>query len=129
MIKRTMPKTIRGKIMVCTAAITILIAAVTVSICFLVFQSFLRRNQIRSAEYNLQMISHNVSVNMDNIIYLNKWCCSSPDIARYLEAFQQETKMPSISSGQSSLRSMALNAYTRLKEEYNVIPPVTSTVS
>ena len=118
MIKRIMPSSIRGKIMLCTGAITLLIAAVTVSICFVVFQSFLRRNQIQSAEYNLQVVSHNVSNDMDNIIYFNKWCASSTDIIQYLEGFQTQVKMPSISSAKAPLRSMALNAYNRLKEEF-----------
>ena len=118
MIKRIMPSSIRGKIMLCTGAITLLIAAVTVSICFVVFQSFLRRNQIQSAEYNLQVVSHNVSNDMDNIIYFNKWCASSTDIIQYLEGFQNQVKMPSISSAKAPLRSMALNAYNRLKEEF-----------
>ena len=118
MIKRIMPSSIRSKIMLCTGAITLLIAAVTVSICFVVFQSFLRRNQIQSAEYNLQVVSHNVSNDMDNIIYFNKWCTSSTDIIQYLEGFQTQVKMPSISSAKAPLRSMALNAYNRLKEEF-----------
>ena len=118
MIKRIMPSSIRSKIMLCTGAITLLIAAVTVSICFVVFQSFLRRNQIQSAEYNLQVVSHNVSNDMDNIIYFNKWCTSSTDIIQYLEGFQNQVKMPSISSAKAPLRSMALNAYNRLKEEF-----------
>lgn len=118
MIKRIMPSSIRGKIMLCTGAITLLIAAVTVSICFVVFQSFLRRNQIQSAEYNLQVVSHNVSNDMDNITYFNKWCTSSTDIIQYLEGFQNQVKMPSISSAKAPLRSMALNAYNRLKEEF-----------
>ena len=124
MIKRTMPTTIRRKIMVCTAAITFLIALLTVSICFTVFQSFLRRNQIRSAEYNLRTVSHNVSVDMDNLIYFSRWCCSNTDIIQYLEGFQTETRMPSISSGQSHLRSLALDAYARLKEEYRNTHPI-----
>lgn len=118
MIKRIMPSSIRSKIMLCTGAITLLIAAVTVSICFVVFQSFLRRNQIQSAEYNLQVVSHNVSNDMDNIIYFNKWCASSTDIIQYLEGFQTQVEMPSISSAKAPLRSMALNAYNRLKEEF-----------
>ncbi len=118
MIKRIVPSSIRSKIMLCTGAITLLIAAVTVSICFVVFQSFLRRNQIQSAEYNLQVVSHNVSNDMDNIIYFNKWCASSTDIIQYLEGFQTQVKMPSISSAKAPLRSMALNAYNRLKEEF-----------
>lgn len=118
MIKHIMPKTIRGKIITCTGAFTIIIAVITVTICYCVFQTFLIRNQIQSAEYNLQVVSHNVSANMDNIINFNEWCTSNPEISRYLDAFKNQTKMPSISSDHAYLRMMALNAYDRLKEEY-----------
>lgn len=118
MIKRIMPSTIRGKIMLSTGAVTFLIAAITVSICFTVFQSFLRRSQIQSAEYNLQVVSHNVSTNMDDLLTFNKWCCSSTDIVRFLEGFQTEVRIPPISSDNAHLRFTALNAYNRLKEEY-----------
>ncbi|MBT9779201.1 HAMP domain-containing protein [Clostridium sp. MCC353] len=117
-MKRMMPKTIRGKIIACTGAFTVIIAAITVTICFCVFQTFLIRNQIQSAEYNLQVVSHNVSTNMDSIINFNEWCTSNPDISRYLDAFKNQTKMPSISSENSYLRMVALSAYERLKEEY-----------
>lgn len=119
MKKNTMFTTIRGKIILCTAGITLVIAAVTVSICFLVFQSFLRRNQIQSAEYNLQVVSNNVASDMENIIYFSDWCRSNLEISQYLEAFQNKSRMPAISSQDAALRITALGAYSRLKEEYN----------
>lgn len=113
------PKSIRGKILLCTAATTLSIAAITVAVCFQVFQSFLRRNQIQSAEYNLQVISNNVSANMENILSFSDWCCNNEEINHYLEAFRDQYRMPSISSGHSYLRGIALNTYNRLKEEYH----------
>lgn len=49
MSKNALPGTIRGKILLSTAIVTVTIATITVSVCFLVFQSFLRKNQLRSA--------------------------------------------------------------------------------
>lgn len=118
MLKKILPKSIRGKIILCTSAITISIAAITVTVCFLVFQSFLRRNQIQAAEYNLQVISNNVTADMDTILYFNRWCCSNLEINRFLESFRDQTRMPSISSPNSGLRTIALSTYERLKEEY-----------
>lgn len=105
--------------MLCTAATTLAIAAITVAVCFQVFQSFLRRNQIQSAEYNLQVVSNNVSANLENIVGFTNWCCSNQEINHYLQAFRNQSRMPSISSKNSYLRVMALSTYDRLKEEYH----------
>ncbi|NBH71912.1 HAMP domain-containing protein [Clostridiaceae bacterium] len=113
-----LPKTIRSKILLSTAAVTAIITTITVSVCFSLFQSFLRRNQLQSAEYSLQIFSENVSSAMENILNFNQWCCSNMDIGRYLEAFRSLEQMPSISSSNSGLRITALNAYDRLREEY-----------
>lgn len=118
MSRTIFPKSIRSKIILSTAAVTLSIATITVSICYMVFQSFLRKAEIQSAEFNLQVISNNVAVDMENIFNFNQWCCSSPDISRYLESFRNQPKMPSISSKDYVLRSVALSAYDRLKEEY-----------
>lgn len=118
MIKRLLPKTIRGKIIASTAGTTLIIAIATIAVCFSVFQTFLRRNQIQSAEYNLQLVSRNVDGDMQNILYFSNWCTVSPDLVRYLETFQDQAKMPSISSENAFLRTMALNSYERLREEY-----------
>lgn len=119
MNKTILPKSIRGRILLCTAATTLSIAAVTVAVCFQVFQSFLRRNQIQSAEYNLQVVSNSVSANLDTIISFTNWCCNNQEINHYLEAFRDQARMPSISSKNAYLRVVALSTYDRLKEEYH----------
>lgn len=111
-------KTIRGRIITYTAAAMLALAIVTVTVCFTVFQSFLQRNQIQSAEYNLQVVSHNVEDNMNKILDFSRWCCSNADIAHYLEEFQGRVRMPDIASSDSSLRITATATYERLKEEY-----------
>ena len=67
MKKHIFPQTVRNQIIISTAAITLIIAAITVTICFSVFQSFLRKAEIQSAEFNMQVISNNVSADMDHI--------------------------------------------------------------
>lgn len=109
---------IRGKIIISTAAVTLSIAAITVSICYVVFQSFLRKAEIQSAEFNLQVISNNVSADMENILSFSDWCQSSTDIGRFLESFRDKDRMPAISSEDYALRVLALSTYDRLKEEY-----------
>ncbi|MDO4296708.1 MAG: sensor histidine kinase [bacterium] len=118
-VKKIFPHTIRGNILLSTAAVIFLIAAITVSVCFSVFQSFLQKANIQSTEFNLKVISNNVSADLKNILYFADWCTNNTDIAQYLEAFHSQTTMPSISSGDASLRKLALTTYERLKEEYN----------
>lgn len=122
-MKKFLPfKTIRSRIITYTAAAMLALAIVTVTICFTVFQSFLRRNQIQSAEYNLQMVYHNVKDSMDSFTALSQWCSSNPELSHYLEAFRDRVRMPSISSGDSPLRITATTTYNRLKEQYRNTP-------
>lgn len=113
-----LPKSIRSKILWSTAAVTAVITILTVSVCYSLFQFFLKRNQLRSAEYSLQVLSGSVESAMDSILGFQQWCCSNTDIARYLEAFRSQRQMPSIASENASLRITALNAHERLREEY-----------
>jgi two-component system sensor histidine kinase YesM len=118
MWKKLIPKTIRGKIMVLTAAITLLITVLTTTVCFSVFQSFLRKNQIQSVEFSLSVVSNNIGADMKDIIYFSKWCCSNGAILDYLEAFKDKPKLPTASRDFDNLRPMALSTHSRLKEEY-----------
>jgi two-component system sensor histidine kinase YesM len=118
MWKKLIPKTIRGKIMVLTAAITLLITVLTTTVCFSVFQSFLRKNQIQSAEFSLSVVSNNIGADMKDIIYFSKWCCSNSAVLDYLEAFKDQPKLPTATMDFDNLRPMALSSHSRLKEEY-----------
>jgi two-component system sensor histidine kinase YesM len=118
MWKTLIPKTIRGKIMMLTAAVTLLITVLTTTVCFSVFQLFLRKNQVQSAEFSLQVVSNNIATDMKDIIYFSKWCCSNGIIQDYLEAFKDLNKLPTASNDSNNLRPMALSTHNRLKEEY-----------
>lgn len=118
MFKNLFPKSIRLKIMTITAAVTLAITAITVMVCYKTFQSFLRKAEIQSAEFNLQVVSNNVSADMENILSFNQWCGSNTSISHFLESFKDVNRMPSISSKDYALRAVALNTYERLKEEY-----------
>ena len=118
MLKTLIPKTIRGKIMILTAAVTLLITVLTTTVCFSVFQSFLRKNQVQSAEFSLQVVSNNITADMKDIIYFSKWCCSNGIILDYLEAFKDLPKLPTASKDSSNMRPMALSTHNRFKEEY-----------
>ncbi len=104
--------------MVLTAAITLLITVLTTTVCFSVFQSFLRKNQIQSVEFSLSVVSNNIGADMKDIIYFSKWCCSNNAILEYLEAFKDQPKLPTSSKDFDNLRPVALSSHSRLKEEY-----------
>ncbi len=118
MWKKLIPGTIRGKIMAITALITLLITILTTTVCFSVFQSFLRKNQIQATEFSLQVVSSNITQDMNDIIYFSKWCGSNRDIIQFLEGYQDEPKIPIASNDTDNLRPLALSTYDRLKEEY-----------
>ena len=67
------PKTIRNQLMAAAAGFTLLISLITLTIYFSVFQSFLRKNQIQSSEFNLQLVTTRVASDMADIIYFSKW--------------------------------------------------------
>ncbi|WP_124068403.1 histidine kinase [Clostridium sp. E02] len=118
MWKKLIPYTIRGRIMILTAIVTLLITVITTTICFLVFQSFLRKNQFQSTEFSLQVVSNNIAADMKDIIYFSKWCCSNDEIIDYLETFKNLPKLPTADKDSKNLRLLALSTHNRLKEEY-----------
>lgn len=111
-------KTIRGKIVFITAGITLLITVITVCTCFSVFQFFLKKNQIQSTEFNLQLVANNVSSDLEKIVYLNKWCGSNNEVLNYLETFGGMEKLAEASKNDKTLKPLALTTYKRLMEEY-----------
>lgn len=104
--------------MALTASVTLLITILTTSVCFSVFQSFLRKNQIQSAEFSLQVVNNNIAADMKDIIYFSKWCCSNGAMLDYLEAFKDQSKLPTVNQDMENLRPLALSSHSRLKEEY-----------
>lgn len=104
--------------MALTASVTLVITVLTTSVCFSVFQSFLRKNQIQSAEFSLQVVNNNIAADMKDIIYFSKWCCSNGAMLDYLKAFNSHTKFPTVNKDMENLRPLALSSHNRLKEEY-----------
>lgn len=116
-------KTIKGKIITITIGTTFLITLVTVGICFFVFQTLLRQNQIQSVEFNLQLVANNVSSDMKDLVYFARWCASSSDILGYLETFRDKDPLAVASKSDKGLKSIAINAYDRLREQYRSTTP------
>ena len=115
---RKFAKTIKGKIAAIAIGTTLAITLITVSVCFFVFHSLLRRSQIQSVEFGLQLVANNVSSDMKDILYFSRWCTSSNDILKYLETFHDKAPLAVASKEDKSLRTIALSSSDRLKEEY-----------
>lgn len=123
--RKLLPKTIRGKIMAVTASITILIAVVTVFICYRVFQSFLYKNQIQSAEFSMNLVASNAASDLTRVISFTNWCCTNTEIKSYLETFQYQDNLSILRD--QRLKNIALNTYNRLYDEYNSTFPRSTT--
>ena len=118
MKKSFFAKTIRGRIIAMTAGITLIITFITVAVCFSVFQSFLHRNQIQTAEFNLQLVANSVNSDMEDILYFNDWLLANNQVLSYLESFKGKERMTYASREDKGLRTIALATFDRVKEEY-----------
>ncbi|MFR4440186.1 MAG: sensor histidine kinase [Hungatella sp.] len=117
------PRTIRDRILCITAGTMLLISLVTTGICFLVFQSFLKKNQFQSSEFSLKLASNNISSDLKDIIYLARWCSSDMEIVAWLEHFEDKEPLAISSKKDKSLRTQSLSAYNQLKEQYSTTRP------
>jgi two-component system sensor histidine kinase YesM len=78
------------------------------SVSFYIFQYFLEKNLIQTTEFSLQLVMDSITADMNELNYLGKWCGSNDTIADYLVT-PKDSERASF---------MALEAYDRLKEEY-----------
>ena len=120
MRKNSLLKSIRGKITFFTAAITITLTVLAVTICFYAFHSYQKKMMIRSSEFNLQSIADNTSADLNNILSFVKWCCSSSDVAEYMDTIHGQGTLGQISSKNPRVAQMAFDTYDRIWEEYTL---------
>lgn len=120
MRKNSLLKSIRGKITFFTAALTITLTVLAVTICFYAFHSYQKKMMIRSSEFNLQSIADNTSADLNNILSFVKWCCSSSDVAEYMDTIHGQGTLGQISSKNPRVAQMAFDTYDRIWEEYTL---------
>ena len=124
-MKIRFPKTIRMQLMAAAAGITLIISLMTLTIYFSLFQSFLRKNQIQSSEFNLQLVTSHVSSSMADIIYFSKWTCSNSEILNYLERMETVSgPAPSSDADSENLRLLALNSLNGLRKNTRIHCPM-----
>ncbi|WP_457942973.1 histidine kinase [Caproiciproducens sp. LBM24188] len=104
-MKRRFLKTIKSKIRMVTILFTLFVTIFFATVSYSQFQSYARRNQIQSTEFNLQLVSGLIAQDSAALDTLSKWCSTNSQIISYLEAAEVSP-------------SEAFLTYNRLKEEY-----------
>lgn len=105
--KKLLPKSIKSRLTFITVSFSLLLSMTVTSICYGVFQGFLKKNLLQSTEFNLQLISRAFTSELENTINLGEWCTGNLLIRTYLEKASDPSSKP-----------LSLEAYERLKEEY-----------
>lgn len=120
MCKKKLLKSIRGKITFFTATLTLIMTVLAVTICFYAFHSYQKQMMIRSSEFNLQSIADNTSADLNTILSFAKWCCTSSDVAEYMDTIYGQGTLGQISSKNPKIAQMAFDTYDRIWEEYTL---------
>lgn len=106
---RIFPNSIKFRITLVTVLFTLIIAIFMASVSFYLFQHFSEENLIQSIKFNIQFIMDSITDDINELIYLTKWCKSNTTILKYLETNPNDI---------DNIRPLTLEAYERLKEEY-----------
>jgi len=106
---RIFPNSIKFRITLVTVLFTLIIAIFMASVSFYLFQHFSEENLIQSIKFNIQFIMDSITDDINELIYLTKWCRSNTTILKYLETNPNDI---------DNIRPLTLEAYERLKEEY-----------
>lgn len=97
---------IKAKITIISVFISLTITLLTVSFFYYIFNSNLKKNLIQSTEFGLQMTMNTITEHMNQLLYLSDWGNYAEFIHQFLTA-DSENKL------------VKLNAYHRMKEEYD----------
>jgi len=97
---------IKAKITSIAVLISLAVTLMTVSLFYYIFQSNLKMNLIQSTEFGLQMTMNIITENMSHLISLSNWGNHTDFIYQFLTSDTDD-------------KSAKLNAYQRLKEEYD----------
>ena len=98
-------KSLKKNIILFTMLFTLIVTILIASFSFYTFQSYLKKNMIQQTEFNLLQIVDDITSDINELVYLSKWCGSNRTITTYLEDSSEESVV------------VSLEAYERLKEE------------
>lgn len=107
-MQRVFRKTIKAKLSFITVFFTLILTIFMGSVIFYTLRFYLERNLIQTTAFSLQLVMDNVESDMNDLTYLSKWCGSNRTIADFLV----------YDTDSAGYKNMTLDAYDRLKEEY-----------
>lgn len=99
-------RSIKAKITIISVFISLTVTLLTVSFFYYIFDSNLRKNLIQSTEFALQMTMNTITENINQLLYLSDWGNHAEFVYQFLTS-NSENKL------------VKLNAYQRMKEEYD----------
>ncbi len=99
-------RSIKAKITIISVFLSLTITLLAVSFFYYIFDSNLKKNLIRSTEFGLQMMMNTITEHMNQLLYLSDWGNYAEFIYQFLTS-DSENKL------------VKLNAYQRMKEEYD----------
>lgn len=97
---------IKAKITYLSVLISLTVTLLTVSFFYYIFDSNMKKNLIQSTEFGLQMTMNTITENMNHLIDLSDWGNHAEFVYSFL-------------TSEFDNKSVKLNAYLRLKEEYD----------
>lgn len=100
-----MKHSIKFRITAVTVAVTLFIAFLVASVCYVTFQSLLQQSLIQSTQFSLRQAFTPVSKQLEALMDLSTWADSNTKILSWL-------------SGSRRSNTDKLEAYSRLNEEY-----------
>lgn len=111
-------KSLRGKFLIITLLMSIVVAIVTSLLSYTMFTENLQNNQLHSAESNLQFMRNTINDGLNDVKELAEWSCSNDYIINYIKAMQKK----------DNYSALMLSAYERLAETY-ISKPASSYIS
>lgn len=102
------PKTIKAKLSGLTVIFTLITTIIMASASFYLFQYFLEKNLIQTTEFSLQLVMDSIEADMNELVYLSKWCGSNKTISDFLQYNENDV----------GYTALSLEAFERTKEEY-----------
>lgn len=100
-------RSIKAKITMISVFISLTVTLLTVTFFYYLFDSNLKKNLFQSTEIGLQMTMNNITNNMNQLLSLSEWGNYAEFVYQFLTT-DSENKL------------VKLNAYQRMKEEYQI---------
>lgn len=79
------PRSIKSQVTLVTVLFTLAVDVLLASIGFYLYQSFLKQNEVRASEFNLELVASPVSQNIVSLNLLSQWCSYDSNMIAWLQ--------------------------------------------